>query len=560
MLASRLKALGLLFFMLAWLAYDHYRPWLSFHSEALALFGVGLMAVGQCVKRGAHKFSEAPGLVYIILAAALIPWAQYFIGRQVFAGEALVHSLYFFALTTAIWLAFNEATNQTDNLLNLSQIFVVLWLAALASAAIGLVQWLDLQEALGMYVVQTDIGDRAMGNLGQPNQLATLLLMGIASLAWTFERKSIGRCGLIVGVVFLTFALALTRSRAGLVSVLVVAAFLLWKNRSITTRLTPKYIWGWVLVYGVCVYLTPVAQDFLMLGGSRSMNVVADSTRPIMWRQIAIGIWQSPWFGYGWNQTPAAQAAGSVAVVGELAVSHAHNAVLDLLAWNGIPLGLLLTGLCAWWFVSRAWHVVQPVAIYAVAVVIPLLVHSLVEYPFAYAYFLLAAGLMIGIVEAFHKHQKTLAFNLHWMRASLAVWFVVGGYMVYEYLLIEEDFRVVRFENLRTGQTPADYVVPNVWMLSHLGALLDAFRQKAAPGMTPEQIDNLRRVTARFTYTPLALRYAIALGLNGEPERASYQFAVIRGKYGAAHYKAAVKVLRDLQQEKYPQLSLVATP
>ena len=296
-----------------------------------------------------------------------------------------------------------------------------------------------------------------------------------------------------------------------------------------------------------------------MLGDSRSMNVAADSARPIIWRQILSGISQAPWVGYGWNQTPTAHAAGSIAVLGSLTFSYAHNIVLDLLAWNGLPLGLLLTGLCGWWFLSRVWCVTQPVAVYAMAALIPFLVHSMVEFPFAYSYFLLAAGLMVGIVEAFHVGVKTIAFDIRWMRASLAIWFVVGGYMVYEYLLIEEDFRVVRFENLRIGQTPTDYAVPNVWMLSHMGSMLNASRQKAVPGMTTAELENLRRVSLRFPYGALALRYGIALGLNGFPEEATRQFAIIRGMYGITYYQAAVSALRELQIEKYPQLSLVVT-
>ena len=296
-----------------------------------------------------------------------------------------------------------------------------------------------------------------------------------------------------------------------------------------------------------------------MLGDSRSMNVAVDSARPIIWRQILSGISAAPWVGYGWNQTPTAHAAGSIAVLGSLTFSYAHNIVLDLLAWNGLPLGLLLTGLCGWWFLSRVWCVNQPVAVYAMAALIPVLVHSMVEFPFAYSYFLLAAGLMVGIVEAFHFGVKTIAFDIRWMRASLAIWFVVGGYMVYEYLLIEEDFRVVRFENLRIGQTPTDYAVPNVWMLSHMGSMLNASRQKAVPGMTTAELENLRRVSLRFPYGALALRYGIALGLNGFPAEATHQFAIIRGMYGITYYQAAVSALRELQIEKYPQLSLVVT-
>lgn len=559
MLAFRTSVLGFVFFTLAWLGYDHYRPWVNFHSETLALLGVGLLAVGRCFKRSVEK-PVAPRIVWVVLAAAFIPWVQYFLGISLFAGDALVVCLYLCALTTAIWLGHDYALEPVDTNYALTGVFFMVWFAALASAAIGLVQWLHLQEPLGMYIVQTDIGERAMGNLGQPNQLATLLLMGVASLAWTFERQRIGQVGLIFGVTFLTLGLALSRSRAGLISVFVIAIFLLWKNWKRPARLTPSHIFGWLSIYCVLLFLTPQLQDFLMLGDSKSMNVAVDAARPIIWKQTLSGISLAPWVGYGWNQTPTAHAAGSIAVQGSLAFTYAHNIVLDILAWNGLPLGLLITGLCAWWFLSRIWCVNQTVAIYAMAALIPILVHSMVEFPFAYSYFLLAAGLMVGIVEAFQRGTKTVAFDIRWMHGLLAIWFVLGSYLVYEYLLIEEDFRVVRFENLRIGQTPTEYAIPDVVMLSQMGAMLKASRQRAAPGMTKEELENLRRASLRFSYGALALRYAIALGLNGFPAEATYQFTVIRGVYGLGYYQAAVSELRDLQREKYPQLSQVSTP
>ena len=558
-LASLLHAFGVLLFASSWLAYDHYRPWVNFHSESLAFAGVGLLVASRCMAVG-NKTRLIPKVVLWVSAVMLIPWVQYVFNISLFAGDALVASLFIYSLAAAIWLGYGYATDVNDEQ-SLFPVFCVLWVVAIASASIGLLQWLNLQEFFTVYVVQTDVGDRAMGNLGQPNQLATLMLIGIASLVWTFEKKRIGTTGLMVGVAFLTVALVLSRSRAGMLSALVVSIFLLSKSGSVAARLRARHIVAWVMFYGLGLLLIPHLQDFLMLGGDiRTMDVTEDSSRSIIWKQVWTGISQAPWFGYGWNQTPTAHSVGSIAVPGLLTYTNAHNMVLDLLAWNGIPLGLLLTGLCGWWFASRIYRIHQVNAVYAMAALLPVLVHSMVEYPFAYSYFLLTAGLMIGIVEASHLGVKTISLKLRWMATSLAIWFVVGSYMVYEYLLIEKDFVVVRFENLRVGQTPADYAAPDIWLLSHMAAMLNAYRQKAAPGMSPAGLENLRRVSLRFPYGALVLRYAIALGLNGLPAEATHQFAVIRGMYGPGYYQAAVSVMRELQREKYPELSQVVTP
>ncbi|ABE46556.1 PglL family O-oligosaccharyltransferase [Polaromonas sp. JS666] len=560
MTASRFHAFGVLCLAWAWLAYDHYRPWVNFHSEALALLGIGLLVASRCLVRSCLDAEAAPRIVWWVMAAGLLPWLQYAMGISLFAGDALLASLYLSGLGAAIWLGYSYVVAPPEKDAALTSVFYMLWFAALVSAAIGLLQWLNLQGPLAMYVVQTDAGDRAMGNLGQPNQLATLLLMGMAALAWTFERKRIGRLGLIVGIAFMSVALVLAQSRAGMLSALVGAIFLIWKNNAAPERIAPRYVFAWLLAYGAAVQMLPYFQDFLLMGGGRSMNLGVDSARVTIWKQMLSGIGQSPWLGYGWNQTPTAHAAGSLAVPGSMTYTNAHNIVLDILAWNGVPLGLVLTAACAYWFVSRMHGAMRSSAIYAMACLLPIAVHSMVEYPFAYSYFLLTAGLMVGIVEASHRGIHTIRLNLRWVGCALAVWFVLGSYMVYEYLLIEEDFRVVRFENLRIGQTPAEYKVPDVWVFSHMASMLKAGRQQALPGMKPDDLENLRKASLRFPYGSLGLRYALALGLNGDPAGATRQMAVVRGMYGEYYYQAAVSVLRAVQQEKYPELSKVVTP
>ena len=559
MFRSLAHAFGIICLTFSWLSYDHYRPWVNFHAEATAFLGIGLLVASR-LWGSASSLADAPRLVYWVFGVALLPWLQYLFNVSLFAGDALIASFYLIGLAQAIWLGRSYATASEGQNGALASIFHTIWIAALASAAIGLLQWLSLQEVLAMYAVQTDAGDRAMGNMGQPNQLATLLLMGIAAMVWTFESKRIGWVGLAFGVAFMSMVLVLTQSRAGVLSAVVMAIFLCWKNYVMPSRLAVKYVAGWLLAFSAAVQLLPLVHELLLMTDPRSMNVVVDNARITIWQQMLSGIAQAPWFGYGWNQTPTAHSAGSLFVPGSMTYTNAHNVVLDLLAWNGVPLGLLLTGACGFWFVSRAHRINEVAAIYGMAVLVPITVHSMVEYPFAYSYFLLAAGLMIGIVEGLHIGGQTFKFNLRLAGLALALWSSIGTYVTYEYLLVEEDFRIVRFENLRIGQTPPEYRAPDIWMLSQMSAMLTAARQQALPKMTADEIENLRKASLRFPYGSLSLRYALALGLNGDPVSATRQMAIVKGMYGDFYYQSAVNTLRELQNEKYPELALVLTP
>ena len=557
MRSSRTYALGLLFFTLSWVAYDHYRPWVNFHSELLAF--VGLFWLLASVLLHAGGTAALPRMTVWVLFAIFIPWLQYAFGISFFAGDALVSSLYLSALLLAIFVGYAFSRADVGHpAFGVMGLMHSLWIAALVSAAIGLAQWLNVDGPLGIYVVQSDAGDRAMGNLGQANQLATLLLMGMVALAYVFERQVIGRLAFFLGIGFMTGVLVLAQSRAGMLSVFVVAAYLIWKKGTVKSRFSGKAVAWWAACFLIGTLSLPYLSELLLLGDVRGMRAAEPlSQRWRIWQQITYAVAQSPWLGYGWNQTPAAHAASAVALPGPIPYSNAHNFVLDMLAWNGLPLGLLLTGAITYWFLSRMRSSVSQDAVHAMTCLLPFAAHSMLEYPFAYAYFLIAAGFMAGIVEAAVAPAKTIAVNARWAWGFLACWLSVGVYMTYEYLLIEEDFRMVRFENLNLGKTPATYEIPHVWMMSHMGAMLKARRLVIEPDMEKSDVEMLRRVSQRFSQNVLHFAYVKALGLNADPVGAAHQLAIIRGMYGEKYYAACKAELRRLEKEKYPQLAAV---
>ena len=228
--------------------------------------------------------------------------------------------------------------------------------------------------------------------------------------------------------------------------------------------------------------------------------------------------------------------------------------MLDIVAWVGIPLGLLLTAVAAYWFVTRMLRVRQPVGIYAMACVLPVLVHSMVEFPYAYGYFWVASGLCIGLVEA--DGQPNAAW--HWPRSVglvfVAFWTAVGAVMTWEYVQIEEDFRYVRFESLNLGHTPSEHSLPDVRVLTQLGGMLVAGRQKPTADMPQAALDNLGDASLRFAYPILRSRYAQALWLRGDAAAATEQLGLIRGMYGEQVYQGTLELMRADQVNGQPPL------
>lgn len=556
---TRLSVFGLFLFIISWLLTDHYRPWTSFHSEALAIIALVFIIYGTSLPQ---SNIVVPRIIYWVVFAGILPWLQYVWGISLFAGDALLSSFYLLTLLIAIVTGYAATlADQQEAPCGWLALAHTIWFAALISAAVGLAQWLNLQDRLGTFAVQTEVSARAVGNLAQPNQLATLLLMGIVCLVYVFEKDAIGKLALTMAVAFLTGVLVLTQSRAGMVSLFVVAAYLIWGQRDSPKRLTKRAVQWWAFGFLVATFCFPSINKALLLGDARMLTATGSiSERWLIWKQVVYAIGQAPWFGYGWNQTPTANAVGALAYPGSTTYTNAHNIILDLMVWTGIPIGMTLTGVISYWFIKRVLSVKRLESVMAMACLLPIGVHSLLEFPFSYSYFLIAAGFFVGIIESGYTQMKFIWFKVRYLWLLLMVWSVIGCNMVYEYFQIEEDFRIVRFENLRVGATPASYEVPQVWMLSHMAAMLQAARQVPKPDMPKADLENLRKVSDRFAYGAIRFKYAQALGLNSDPAGATTQLQIIHSMYGDFFYRACKDEIARLAEEQYPQLKSVRIP
>jgi hypothetical protein len=184
----------------------------------------------------------------------------------------------------------------------------------------------------------------------------------------------------------------------------------------------------------------------------------------------------------------------------------------------------------------------------------------MLEFPFAYAYFLVPVMFAVGALEGAVGAKP--AFSLG-VKPALALVFVTTGVMawsVVEYIAIEEDFRIVRFEALRIGTTPASYQRPHVVLLTQLDALLHGGRIVPKPGMSAEEVELARKVALRFPWPATQNRYAQSLALNGNPDEAIRQLRVMRALHGEKTYAQIKEGWVNLANEKYPQLRNLTLP
>lgn len=442
----------------------------------------------------------------------------------------------------------------------LTQFAAGLLVGAAVSSVISFLQVFDLWQNFELIVRMPQLR-RPGGNLGQPNQLATLLLMGLASLMFLYESKKLGALASTLLALTLLTGVAATESRTGVLSILFLMLWWFAKRRSLGFRLSPWMVSCVGVAFLALFWYWPSLMDAVQQSSGLGAQVnISVGSRWLVWPQLIEAVLQRPWWGWGLGQVSTAQNA----VVSAYAVSepftYAHNIVLDLAVGIGLPLTALIVLVTGVWLWRRVRSARQLVSWYCLALILPVAVHSMLEFPFAYAYFLVPVMFAVGALDGAVGAKP--AFRLD-VKPAAAMLLAVTGLMawsVVEYVAIEEDFRIVRFEALRIGSTPASYQRPHVILLTQLDALLHAGRIVPKPGMSADEVELARKVALRFPWPATQNRYAQSLALNGNPDEAIRQLRVMRALHGEKSYAQIKAGWAVLAHEKYPQLQTLKLP
>ena len=569
--ASAICLASAVLLVLSWLTTEHFLPWVSWHAEALAfaaVFPVALAVTGARLRAGQALRIRLPLLAAPFGFIGAIGLAQMLTGTLTFWGDAITFGFYAALAITSITLGFNsvvgpDAPQQKVEPRRwsppdwLALAFVV---GACCSVLVALAQVFELWERSAWILRMPELR-RPGANVGQPNQLATLLVMGIASVVYLHVAGKLGRVVAVLLVLLLCTGLAMSESRTG---VLCLVALLFWwqlKRNAVASTVSP---WAGPAVGAAFLLLFigwPQVLNALQLTSVEAANrFTQGDLRLAMWSQLAEAIWHKPW--WGWGVLEVAEAHNSVADRYRVnnPFSYSHNLILDLAVWMGVPIAIGLTVLAVTWAARRCNSANRLLPWYCLAIAIPLATHSMLEFPFAYAYFLAPAMFLLGVLERSVQGTRSISIGTRTATAILAMMGAVLLWSVVEYLTIEEDFRLVRFQQLRIGKTPDQQPKPRVVMLSQLGALLDGSRIALDTAMSPDQLEQLRRLAMRYPWVATQYRYALALALNGNPQEAVRQFQVIRWQRDEKMYASIKREVAELAQTRYPQLRTLNLP
>jgi O-antigen ligase len=401
---------------------------------------------------------------------------------------------------------------------------------AILSAVIGVMQVFAPEAIDGEWLARAGSAGRAVGNVRQPNHLASLLLMGAVALVpladWASPRRHavVAATGLLA-MALLMFGVMLTGSRTGMIG---VAALALW---GMTDRRLGRVSRGLLLAapvfFALSWWLTSLwsaAQAGPAIGAAQRVGASELTTgRFSTWSNALSLIAQQPLSGVGfgefnvaWTLTPFAQRWPEF-------FDHTHNLLLQMLVELGVVVGGLVILLLLWalWQAGRrAWAVdadLGPALRASFVMVLLMGVHSFLEYPLWYAHFLFPTAFAWGLCLGAERNASPPTQPYRWPLAIAVLLALGAGAMAWDYRRVsaifapsEQDERTL-VERIHDGQRS--------WFFAHHA---DYARLTALEEVAPPSTAEFRRATHYLLDTRLLTAWARAYAREGDVERARW--------------------------------------
>lgn len=414
------------------------QPWVNAFQDLCAMFALVVLLSTQSY----HKSIKVDKwLIYTFVFIAFIPLVQYLFGILFFTQELVLSLIYISVFFLSIICGVNFAQSFKD-IERLSVFFVFI---SLSCVVLQLIQWSDLYQST---LILDSSSRRPFANIGQPNNLATLLFIGFFSNILLFKNNKIKvHFYFLISAVLMT-GIVLTQSRTSwLVFIAILLITFLKKKLNLFSTMLKSSVAFFFLVLTI-PYIT-----FFFHGEGLTMTerVSSDSSRLYIWKQMLIAIMDKPWFGYGWNQTSVAQTSVTLEYPLSVWLEYSHNLFLDIIVWTGIPIGILIMAIIIIWMLQTLKKINTSNQLVYFLIITAFLIHCMLEYPFAYAYFLLPVGLYIGILHQQINENIKLKVNT-FVITIVSILVITVLFISRDYFKFNEKRTIYASENLFSEQ------------------------------------------------------------------------------------------------------------
>ena len=395
----------------------HALPLTSFYGEWVAI----ALGLGACIAMLTRDFWESfaiPKIVLPILGLIGLIVIQKFVQEHVYTTQTLLPALYLaWTALLAIMAAWLRRQFGTEKILAVLAWFILA--GGIFQAFAGIMQYLGLHDWLGAAITPKQ-SLSIFGNLGQRNHFATYIMLALLALIYLFAQRRLPWAITIPVLLLFTFVLTLSSSRAVAIYVLsvFVLSLLAYRKTREAAQLRLAHVSSLLLMLYLAAQISvPFLNEWLRtalagfgfdvpplealtaiergaLSGIEDRLVEARKAW-LMFLQapiLGVGIGQYGWHSFLLHLLPEFSAYPRWEIF-----THAHNLFLQVLAELGaIGLLLILVMLFGWlrqflgnWMTPANWLIA--------ACLLVLFVHSNLEYPLWYSYFLGVIAVFLGL-------------------------------------------------------------------------------------------------------------------------------------------------------------------
>lgn len=522
---------------------DHYLPWVSWHSEVIASLSIFFAFVSIIFSE--KKIIEIPRECSFLLLFLVVALIQSFFGKLIYKTDLIILTLYLVITMLAVVVAYMHTVDAKDKGRPTELISIVFLFSALILSVQSVIRALDL-SFMSEWVVGIGARRRPGGNLAQPNHMATMLNFGVVSLFYLRFRLRVYGWIFWSALVVIVVGLVISESRTGLLSFNALIFIVCFYGFPLRKR---ERVACLVFAFGVNVlfFLWPNLWGLMQLMGDvvpSSVNLTS-SGRIDLWVQAISAIGKKPLFGWGYHQFSLAHMNVIPDYDKVLIATYSHNIFIDLACWFGVPFASLFAYIFLRWIRSALKGVLTFEAKFAFLFLLPFFIHALLEFPHAYLYFLIPVGLAVGSIVGSSSNAVLFSINKKYFSIFLVPIVLVGLLSIFEYFVVEEDFRLARFASVRVGSDPKGYQRRELILLSSLSELVDVVRMDPKPN-TLINLDIARRVSLTYPWRAVMVKYAMEARMNGELAEYDRQMVLLIKYFGDG---AALEVKQKLLEK-----------
>lgn len=395
----------------------HTLPLPAFYSE-WAAFVLGVAACFPLLSRNFWLHLKIPHSAIWLFAVAVLIALQTLFVDHVYVTQSLLPGIYIgWAAILIVLCAWIREQLGLDR-----AVTVLAWMILIGGtlqALAGLVQYFNVSGELAS-MVEMKHGISIHGNVNQRNHFATQITLAAFALIYLRATDRTNRT--LTTALLILFAFVITVSSSRATAVYIIAGFLLSLLSYRASRATVHHrlvqdTGLFLVLFLLTQFLLPFLNDWLKhlfnamgfdVGGLEALAALQRGAaegidvRISEWHKAWLMFMEAPFWGigignYGWHSFNYQALPEFSALSKTETFQHSHNLIMQVLAELGAAGLLLLLFMAFAWIRQMLPHWKDTAYWLMLTLIIVLLLHSNVEYPLWYSFFLGLAAVLLGL-------------------------------------------------------------------------------------------------------------------------------------------------------------------